>query len=280
MSMLVTTPVAVASKCQEVIAPWWQWHPPIGVFIALLAVVGVLVPWFRGGETGRGEKAFWTFLMFLFVGLEIRTIYLDQTQHDREQALARCQQLESFQRIANGIDTAISNSSAQFEATMSKFKETINNETGGDSYVVFTPGLISEVPPGTPGIQNGTLVMSLGIPILKGKFPLHSVSVLLADHTGSYTVDYGSVFPHEIGRVRQGLEVKFSSSVKQTSGWLYITCSNGSYFENVIAFKVGSEWASAVRLYKGGDAKGPLIYSWRSPNSPHNIPEDMWNWHK
>jgi hypothetical protein len=105
------------SKCREILPSWWQWHPPVGMFISLLAILGVLVPWFRG-EASRREKAFWTFAMFLFVGLEIRTLYLDRSQHDREQALARCQQLESFTAIANGIQSSIDGSKTQFNTTM------------------------------------------------------------------------------------------------------------------------------------------------------------------
>jgi hypothetical protein len=80
----------------------------------------------------------------LFVYLEIRTIYLDQAQHDREQAFARCQQLESFQKIADTLDKAISYSSAQFAATMTnmgkiltKQDATLNQTMGGTGYPEF-----------------------------------------------------------------------------------------------------------------------------------------------
>ena len=33
--------------CSEAAHFWWQWHPPVGVFIAMLALLGVLVPLFR-----------------------------------------------------------------------------------------------------------------------------------------------------------------------------------------------------------------------------------------
>ena len=92
------------------------------MFISILAVLGVLVPLFRSWEKiGRGEKAIWTLLMFLFVGLEIRTLYLDRDEHDRDQAQARCEQLESFKQIATTLGTAITTSQTQFNATMEKF---------------------------------------------------------------------------------------------------------------------------------------------------------------
>jgi hypothetical protein len=188
--MLLASPVGVASKCQEVIPTLWQWHPPIGVIIALLAVVGVLVPWFRG-EAGKSEKAFWTFLMFLCVGLEIRTIYLDQAQHDREQTLARCQQLESFQKIADGIDTATSNSSAQFVATMTnmgkiltKQDATLTQTMGGTTY----PEFIATFPTDPASKEMAVWVITPGqswphghIPTPEETAPLPDVTVDVAE---------------------------------------------------------------------------------------------------
>jgi hypothetical protein len=97
---------------------WWQWHPPVGVFIAILAVVGVVVPWFKGEHASRTERAMWSVGMFLCMGFEIRSIYLAQAQHDKEQEMARSEQLKSFTRIADGINTAIANSRDQFDTTM------------------------------------------------------------------------------------------------------------------------------------------------------------------
>ena len=188
--MLLASPVGVASKCQEVIPTLWQWHPPIGVIIALLAVVGVLVPWSRG-EAGKSEKAFWTFLMFLCVGLEIRTIYLDQAQHDREQTLARCQQLESFQKIADGIDTATSNSSAQFVATMTnmgkiltKQDATLTQTMGGTTY----PEFIATFPTDPASKEMAVWVITPGqswphghIPTPEETAPLPDVTVDVAE---------------------------------------------------------------------------------------------------
>lgn len=182
---LLSSPIASASKCQEVIPTLWQWHPPIGVFIALLAIVGVLVPWFRG-EVSKREKAFWTFLMFLFVGLEIRTIYLDQDQHDREQTLARCQQLESFQKIAAGIDTAISNSSTQFAATMTNMGEvltkqdaTLTQTMGGTNYPMF----LATFPTDPASKEMPVFVITPGKSWSHGHVPTSEETAPLADVT-------------------------------------------------------------------------------------------------
>lgn len=121
------------NPCPDFVHHWWQWHPPVGSFIAVLAVIGVLVPWFRG-DASRREKAMWTIAMFVLLGLELRTLYRDRTEHDEEQTTARCQQLQSFQRIATSLDTAIAQSADQFrqtaqglDATIKETKETIEN---------------------------------------------------------------------------------------------------------------------------------------------------------
>jgi hypothetical protein len=43
------------------LAQIWTWHPPVGVFIALLGLVSVVVPLLRDlAKIGRIEKALWT----------------------------------------------------------------------------------------------------------------------------------------------------------------------------------------------------------------------------
>jgi hypothetical protein len=94
------------------------WHPPVGVFIALLALIGVLVPWLKGNTVGPRERAIWTIVMFTLVALEIRSIYLDQAEHDKQQADARAAQLEQFQKIAAGLNSSITESQRQFGITV------------------------------------------------------------------------------------------------------------------------------------------------------------------
>jgi hypothetical protein len=104
----------------------WHWYPPVGVFIAILALLGVLVPLFRDlTKIGKGEKAVWTLVMFALVGLEIRSIYLDRDAHDKEQAMARAEQLKQFSEIAKGMNASIDNSQKQFDATMGRINTTL-----------------------------------------------------------------------------------------------------------------------------------------------------------
>ena len=78
----------------------WSWYPPVGVFIGILALLGVIVPLLRDlGKIGPRERAVWTAVMFALVLLEMKSIYQDRDVHDREQKTARKEQLDQFSKI-------------------------------------------------------------------------------------------------------------------------------------------------------------------------------------
>ncbi len=95
---------------------------PIGVFIGILGLVGVLVPLLRE-HIGRREKALWTFVMFVLLILEIRVIYADRDRHDKEQREAQEQSEKNFSRIADGITLGIKQNQLHFDSTMARLKE-------------------------------------------------------------------------------------------------------------------------------------------------------------
>jgi hypothetical protein len=76
----------------------WKWHPPVGLFIAILGVVGVVVPWLRE-HIGKREKAFWTFTFCLLLFLEIRSLHL----YSQDEAAVRDAQFKAFQETINTI---------------------------------------------------------------------------------------------------------------------------------------------------------------------------------
>jgi hypothetical protein len=134
-----------------------HWYPPVGVFIALLGVLGIVVPLIRDlAKMGKWEKAIWTFVMFALMLLEIRSIYLDRRAHDVEQATARAEQLQHFNEIGEGIKGAVAESQKQFAATMQRsnsilggVSESIKIATGGDGYCWLVPE--SPLPVGVGG---------------------------------------------------------------------------------------------------------------------------------
>jgi hypothetical protein len=60
--------------------------------------------------------------------LEITNLYRDRAEHDKEQAQARKEELDSFKTIARGTDTAIQQSQRQFEATITRLDSSPSQE--------------------------------------------------------------------------------------------------------------------------------------------------------
>ena len=106
--------------------------------MAVLALLGVVVPLIRE-HVGPREKAVWTLVLLALLLLEIHSIYEDRAEHEREQATARKEQLESFGKIAQGIDKTIENSDREFAATMGRTQAVLSNITGGNSFAVVEP---------------------------------------------------------------------------------------------------------------------------------------------
>jgi hypothetical protein len=173
----------------------WNWYPPVGVFIGVLGLLGVIVPLFRDlGKIGKWEKAAWTLVMFALVGLEIRSIYLDRNAHDKEQTEARAEQLRQFREIAGAINTTIHNSQKQFETTMSRFdaiasrmesisrkeertaelaKQNLDQVTGGEGYVYL---LVAPRSPLNPRSDKWPLVI-----MNSAEIPISDVSVFITE---------------------------------------------------------------------------------------------------
>jgi hypothetical protein len=112
--------------CPVPIHDWWYWHPPVGSWIAVLAVLGVLVPLYRQWDAiSRREKAIWTAMMFALVGFELWGLHLDRDEHDAEQSQARCEQIERFGQIASELEASIKESEKQFALTSTGLGKTL-----------------------------------------------------------------------------------------------------------------------------------------------------------
>ncbi len=77
-------------------------------------------PW---DKIRRGEREFWTLLMFGLVFLELRTLYLDRAENNAVQAHARCEELQQFTAIASTLEDSIGESRDQFRVTMRAFSD-------------------------------------------------------------------------------------------------------------------------------------------------------------
>ena len=142
-------------KILSLMREWWLWHPPVGVWIGVLGLLGVIVPLLRDiNRAGSREKALWTFLMFSLLLLEIKSVYQDRNEHDSEQAEARTREEDSFKEIAAGIQSSILDSDRNFAATMGKTKQVLENITGGNSFAIVTPQVWSGLVPIPLSIRN------------------------------------------------------------------------------------------------------------------------------
>jgi hypothetical protein len=117
----------IPEPCPIIAHVWWKMHPPIGFYIAVLAFLGVIMPWlFRSpDQMKKREKAVWTGVMFLLLLGEIHSISRDRIEHDEEQDRARCEQTNRFGEIAEGIKQSIARSDQQFRETMGGIKTTM-----------------------------------------------------------------------------------------------------------------------------------------------------------
>ena len=143
---------------------WWSRHPPVGLWIGILGLLGVLVPLIRKvDEMGKREKALWTFVMFALLLLEIKSVYQDRNEHDKAEREARQRSEENFKSIANGITATIAATEKQFEATMSE-EETILETTQAAAKLT------------EKNLENVTGANSVGyiVPQWDGTFVLHN----------------------------------------------------------------------------------------------------------
>jgi hypothetical protein len=97
----------------------WPWLPPVGISIALLGLLGVIVPLIRDlQKIRRREKSIWTLVFFVLLLAEIKAVYQDRNEHDREQREVRERSEQNFQNIAQGIRDSIKQSDDHFKTTL------------------------------------------------------------------------------------------------------------------------------------------------------------------
>lgn len=153
-------------------AKLWGFYPPVGVFIALLALLAVLVPLFRDfAKMRKVERAIWTVVMFALMLLEIKSIYQDRRAHDQEQALARQTQLDNFKKIGDEITLAIQQNQQNFNTVMTSTKTLLAANLGGDSFCIMTlePGILAWKNEAVPTFTH------------MGKYPLYGVNAQVID---------------------------------------------------------------------------------------------------
>jgi hypothetical protein len=218
----------------------WQWHPLVGFFIAILGLLGVLVPFLRE-HIGKREKALWTAVFCLLLLLEFRSMYL-----------------------YNQDETAVRD--AQFKA----FKETIDTITGGDSFAYLE---ISN-----PNDAGGTLVavhkrlyplygvgarfvdlkkyvaMNTGVPPTR-----------LNIEAGVTNINIGDLI-HDTARAVGN--VPFDGTDNQQFN-IFFSARNGLWTESLRVQRKNSNWYQAIRVLRRVDeTHEPIIFEQIDPDYP------------
>jgi hypothetical protein len=127
-------------------------YPPIGTYIAVLAFLAAVVTvWPPEHPLGR---AAWIFVFLLVMGFEVRNLYRDRTDRDREEMMVRSREAAQFRAIIDSLTASIQQNQKQFDATMTRVgalltksdavtriaKDSVDAVTGGDSYPEITIG--------------------------------------------------------------------------------------------------------------------------------------------
>jgi hypothetical protein len=229
----------------------WAWHPPVGVYIGILGFLGVLAALIRDPtKIGRREKAAWVFVMFTLLLLEIKSVYQDRNEHDKEQAEARRRETDSFATIAEGINHTIEMSAQQFDATMKRSDSvislqrqslndlagTVKTLTGDESYAYlgFVPG-------------QGFLAFPH-----MGKYPLYGVSARIVDLDNAKSNPFGVTI--SVGDMIQGhantysVPANFAPSGDHVNLNVFFTARNGDWVQILRETRVGNAWLRAIQV--------------------------------
>ncbi len=152
---------------------YWYWHPPApNKAVLVLTGVTVLMALLK---MRTSHKAVYLLLVICLMSIENRAINKDRADAASLEDTRREEEREKFQVIADGIQTAMSQSAQQFEKTMQRSDaivagvgNSIKTQTGGDSfaYVTFTP---------EPNQQFLIAITS------HGKYPLREIHVTMMD---------------------------------------------------------------------------------------------------
>ena len=214
---------------------WWSWHPPVGVWIGILGLLGVLVTLIRE-NIGRREKAVWTFVMFALLLLEIKSVYQDRSEHDEAERTARQRSEENFRTIANGVNATIATTEQQFEATMSE-----------ERTILGTTQSVAKL--AEKNLENVMGAKSVGyiVPQWDGSFVLHNDGQNILSVTG-VTIEHNFEKLYESGSLgtvaADGLVILPAARIPpldfthEDSLMAFITAQNG-WFTELITFRRG-----------------------------------------
>ncbi len=215
------------------------------------------------------------FFMIVLLVAEIRNLYVT----DEKQA-------QTFSNISQSLDVTkkgLESTQKGIEAAADRIQETVTGVntlyseiTGANSYLYLDISFIAGPLGMDAGILKKGMMVGGTIPKFVGKYPLHNVFLSEFGPLGyGSQIDYGTIFPNEIGRPRSYPQIYFYPDKPKQLFFFFITTSNGSYGEVVLVKKFGDKWLWACRFSKSGHKKP--IRTWSAPEFPKDQLNADWD---
>jgi hypothetical protein len=265
--------------CPVITSHWWNWYPPVGCFVALVAVLAFLYPIYaETHKVSKGKKAAWSIAVLVLVLLEIRSTKLDRDEHNAEQQAALCEQTNRFDAIAKKLETDTFSNQQHFERTMAEedgilsrtervgslAEKNLRNVTGGTSFAYLVP--FSTLSDGSTLIlhNDGAEVLSSVVVTISR---VTNSCVLEAHATCTQALDPYAPPPVEIGTAGPHARKPISQPIYSSSGGggsLYrirIDAQNGPSIEQIWLRRSAVHYGFAyrynvLRITEGTTAKG------------------------
>jgi hypothetical protein len=260
--------------CPEIIHHWWQWHLSVGLAAVSLAAVGVLVPWFRGEVKKTRERAFWSTVLFFFVGLELWAIRRSDIEHEEELQHSWCVQEQRFdqihdesqraaQKATDGVEKMeqLIESARQIALTT---KDSLAQETGAHEFCyLFAGGSVGKT-------SDGKIIYGLAVAAY-GELPLEHCHVRILENrpivssedfnrqmAGRASKELGPLTP---GKIRGGNGVRFVTTgilLPEGSYYVQITTRNDLFYEMLDIHSVPGQALNKIQIR---DDSWKIIYS-------------------
>jgi hypothetical protein len=148
--------------------------------------------------------------------------------------------------------------------------EAVNQMTGDGSYFYLMPNQPMSIQPG--------IIMVNALPEFVGKYPVHDLFVSINGSWGyRWNHYYGTYFPNELGRPREGPALQFKETDAQPIAfYVSINGSNGNRGEIIRFEKSGEKWLSAMMVSGPGTTGPTFLCVWVEPGFPPMTDQKMW----
>lgn len=224
---------------------WWPLVPTVAIgFLGVVAVIMAV----RADSFRRGEKVVYVLIAFALFIVEMRAVYRDRDEHDKQQSelrqrgdAARDAERESFAKLLQAGKDLFSNTQ-QIETLA---KRSLENVTGGNSYAYVSPQLgYPEVP--LVVWNNGDQVLSgVTLTIAHTQEPNWGESFFRP-------IFIGTIGPHGHAPVPMFLSPTLEEKSGQDNYWIMISAQNGTVSQSLFfrKAKTGTGWASSFLVDK------------------------------